>query len=60
MFSIILKPGKAPATKEDIQKILDTLFENGIKSSKSSSSTPRLFKEGHNEAKDERFKLEEH
>ncbi|WP_377917164.1 hypothetical protein [Bacillus songklensis] len=32
-FSTTLKPNKAPATKEDIQKILDILAENGIRSS---------------------------
>ena len=47
-ISTILKPNKAPATKEDIQKILDLLAENGIHSSTQNqfkAKTPPLFKE---------------
>jgi len=47
-----LKPNKAPATKEDIQKILDLLAENGIRSSsqnQSEAKTPPLFKEAYDE-----------
>lgn len=47
-----LKPNKAPATKEDIQKILDILAENGIRSSsqnQSEAKTPPLFKEAYDE-----------
>ena len=52
-ISTILKPNKAPATKEDIQKILDLLAENGIRSSsqnQSKAKTPPLFKEAYDEA----------
>jgi len=44
-ISTTLKPGKAPATKEDIQKILDLLTENGIPSSINGipPKTPPLF-----------------
>ena len=47
-----LKPNIAPATKEDIQKILDLLAENGIRSSsqnQSEAKTPPLFKEAYDE-----------
>ncbi|OES45626.1 DUF421 domain-containing protein [Domibacillus iocasae] len=60
-LSTTLKPGKAPATKEDIEKIVSLLVGNGILSSSEnkSSSTPPLFKEVYEEAKDEDFKPEE-
>lgn len=61
-LSTVLKPGKAPATKEDIQKILDLLAENGIHSSStkdSSPTTPPLFKEAYDESKNVDFKPEE-
>ncbi|WP_428912535.1 DUF421 domain-containing protein [Niallia sp. Krafla_26] len=51
-ISTILKPNKAPATKEDIQKILDILAENGIRSSsqnQSEAKTPPLFQEAYDE-----------
>lgn len=51
-ISTILKPNKAPASKEDIQKILDILAENGIRSSsqnQSEAKTPSLFKEVYDE-----------
>ena len=37
-ISTVLKPNKTPATKEDIQKILDILAENGIRSSSQNQS----------------------
>ncbi|MFX3673146.1 MAG: DUF421 domain-containing protein [Paenisporosarcina sp.] len=37
-ISTTLLPGKVPATKEDIQKILDLLSENGIQSSLNGNS----------------------
>ena len=58
-ISTILKPNKAPATKEDIQKILDLLAENGIRSSsqnQSKAKTPPLFKEAYNEAEIKDYK----
>lgn len=51
-ISTILKPNKAPSTKEDIQKILDILAENGIRSSsqnQSEAKTPPLFQEAYDE-----------
>jgi uncharacterized membrane protein YcaP (DUF421 family) len=51
-ISTILKPNKAPATKEDIQKILDILAENGIRSlsqNQSQVKTPPLFQEAYDE-----------
>ena len=58
-ISTILKPNKAPATKEDIQKILDLLAENGIRSSsqnQSKAKTPPLFKEAYDEAEIKDYK----
>ena len=51
-ISTTLKPNKAPATKEDIQKILDILAQNGIRSSsqnQSEAKTPPLFQEAYDE-----------
>ena len=51
-ISTILKPNKAPSTKEDIQKILDILAENGIRSSSQNqpeAKTPPLFQEAYDE-----------
>jgi len=51
-ISTVLKPNKTPATKEDIQKILDILAENGIRSSSQNqfeAKTPPLFKEAYSE-----------
>lgn len=51
-ISTILKPKMAPSTKEDIQKILDILAENGIHSSsqnQSQAKTPPLFQEAYEE-----------
>lgn len=51
-ISTILKANKAPSTKEDIQKILDILAENGIRSSsqnQSEAKTPPLFQEAYDE-----------
>jgi uncharacterized membrane protein YcaP (DUF421 family) len=51
-ISTILKPNKAPSTKEDIQKILDILAENGIRPSsqnQSEAKTPPLFQEAYDE-----------
>ncbi len=62
-YSVTLKPNKAPATKEDIQKILDILAQNGITSSSKNQSggkTASLFKEAYHEAKNENFKPEKH
>ena len=56
LLSTTLKPGKDPATKEDIQKILDLLEE---KKHESPPETPPLFKEVYDEAKDVDFKPEE-
>lgn len=52
-ISTVLKQNKASATKEDIQKILELLAENGIRSSSQNQSeekTPPLFKEAYDEA----------
>ncbi|MGG3858775.1 YetF domain-containing protein [Metabacillus fastidiosus] len=52
-ISTILKPNKAPSTKEDIQKILDILAGNGIRPSsqnQSEAKTPPLFQEAYDEA----------
>ena len=46
------KPDKAPATKEDIQKVLDILAQNGIRPSsqnQSEAKTPPLFQEAYDE-----------
>jgi uncharacterized membrane protein YcaP (DUF421 family) len=62
-ISTILKPNKAPATKEDIQKILDLLAENGIRSSsqnQSKAKTPPLFKEAYDEAEIRDYKPQIH
>lgn len=51
-ISTILKSTKAPSTKEDIQKILDILAENGIRPSSQNRSevkTPPLFQEAFDE-----------
>ncbi|WP_338448407.1 DUF421 domain-containing protein [Niallia oryzisoli] len=51
-ISTTVKPNKAPATKEDIQKILDILAQNGIRPSsqnQSQAKTPPLFQEAYNE-----------
>ncbi len=51
-ISTTLKPNKAPATKEDIQKILDILAQNGILPSsknQSEAKTPPLFREAYDE-----------
>lgn len=51
-ISTTLKPNKAPATKEDIQKNLDILAENGIRPSsqnQSEAKTPPLFQEAYDE-----------
>ncbi|MEV5115545.1 DUF421 domain-containing protein [Peribacillus frigoritolerans] len=58
-----LKPNKAPATKEDIQKILDILAENGIRSSspnQSEAKTPPLFKEAYDEGDIVDYKSKRH
>ena len=58
-ISTILKPNKAPATKEDIQKILDLLAENGFAASsqnQSKAKTPPLFKEAYDEAEIKDYK----
>ena len=68
-ISTTLKPGKAPATKEDIQKILDLLSENRIRSSINglpSKTQPVLLQKvldllaanGNEPAKDEPLKVE--
>ena len=62
-ISTTLKPEKVPATKEDIQKILDRLDKKTHFFSKRISvldtpKTPPLFKEVFEEAKDEDFKPE--
>jgi len=53
-ISTTLKPNKVPATKEDIQKILDILAQNGIRPSsqnQSEAKTPPLFQEAYDEGK---------
>ena len=62
-ISTTLKPEKVPATKEDIQKVLDRLDKKTHLFSKRISvldtpKTPPLFKEVFEEAKDEDFKPE--
>ncbi|WP_338471647.1 DUF421 domain-containing protein [Niallia sp. XMNu-256] len=62
-ISTTLKPSKAPATKEDIQKIIDLLAENGIRplsQSQSKASTPPLFQEAYDEADIEDYKPQIH
>jgi uncharacterized membrane protein YcaP (DUF421 family) len=51
-ISTTLKSNKAPATKEDIQKILDILAQNGIRPSSQNQSevkTPPLLQEAYEE-----------
>lgn len=51
-ISTILKQNKAPATKEDIQKIMDLLAQNGMGSqsqNQSQAKTPPLFQEAYDE-----------
>ncbi|MDP1421056.1 hypothetical protein Q8G35_22415 [Peribacillus simplex] len=55
-ISTTLKPGKVPATKEDIYIIL-ILFENTGAFEK--AETPPLFKKVYDEVKDENFKSED-
>ena len=62
-ISTVLKPNKIPATKEDIQKIMDILSENGIRSSlqnQSEAKTPPLFKEAYSEGEIVDYKTQLH
>lgn len=61
-LSTTLRPNKSPATKEDIQRILDVLAENGIRSSSQNQSKPQtapLFKEAFHEAKKDDYRPQE-
>jgi uncharacterized membrane protein YcaP (DUF421 family) len=61
-LSTTLKPNKEPATKEDIQKIMDFLAEafGATPEKGSDASTTPLFKEAYDEAKHEEFQPEKH
>ena len=62
-ISTTLKPNKAPATKEDIQKILDILAQNGIRPSsqnQSEAKTPPLFQEAYDEGNIVNYKPQIH